>query len=129
MDEPSSALDVLAAEGPANCLIDLWSEGKLTICSVLIVTRTIEEAAQICDRIRVFSSNPDRVANQLLVSFPNPRNRPDPAFREMVEYIYGLMTRRPCSCAEDADERCGAVASGRHQPDGRPNGGASWAAL
>jgi NitT/TauT family transport system ATP-binding protein len=42
----------------------------------------------------VFSSNPGRVASELLVSFPHPRNRLDPAFRQMVDDIYALMTRR-----------------------------------
>ena len=60
-----------------------------------MVTHNIEEAVLMCDRILVFSSNPGRVANELRVPFPHPRNRLDPAFRQMVDDIYGLMTRRP----------------------------------
>lgn len=48
----------------------------------------------MCDRILVFSSNPGRVANELKVPFPHPRNRLDVAFRQMVDDIYGIMTRR-----------------------------------
>ena len=95
MDEPFSALDVLTAENLRTDLIDLWSEGKLPVNSVLMVTHNIEEAVLMCDRILVFSSNPGRVANELRVPFPHPRNRLDPAFRQMVDDIYGLMTRRP----------------------------------
>ena len=94
MDEPFSALDVLTAETLRTDLIDLWMEGKLPIKSVLMVTHNIEEAVLMCDRILVFSSNPGRVASELIVPFPHPRNRLDPAFREMVDSIYALMTRR-----------------------------------
>ena len=94
MDEPFSALDVLTAETLRTDLIDLWSEGKLPIKSVLMVTHNIEEAVLMCDRILVFSSNPGRVASELRVPFPHPRNRHDAAFRQMVDDIYALMTRR-----------------------------------
>ena len=95
MDEPFSALDVLTAETLRTDLIDLWSEGKLPVKSVLMVTHNIEEAVLMCDRILVFSSNPGRVASELRVPFLHPRNRHDPAFRQMVDDIYALMTRRP----------------------------------
>jgi NitT/TauT family transport system ATP-binding protein len=95
MDEPFSALDVLTAETLRTDLIDLWSEGKLPVSAVLMVTHNIEEAVLMCDRILVFSSNPGRVASELRVPFPHPRNRLDPAFRQLVDDIYGLMTRRP----------------------------------
>ncbi len=94
MDEPFSALDVLTAETLRTDLIDLWSDGKLPVKSVLMVTHNIEEAVLMCDRILVFSSNPGRVASELRVPFPHPRNRHDPAFRQMVDDIYALMTRR-----------------------------------
>jgi NitT/TauT family transport system ATP-binding protein len=94
MDEPFSALDVLTAETLRTDLIDLWAEGKLPAKSVLMVTHSIEEAVLMCDRILVFSSNPGRVANEVRIPFPHPRNRLDPAFRRKVDDIYGLMTRR-----------------------------------
>jgi NitT/TauT family transport system ATP-binding protein len=94
MDEPFSALDVLTAETLRTDLIDLWAEGKLPVKSVLMVTHNIEEAVLMCDRILVFSANPGRVASELKVPFPHPRNRLDPAFRQMVDDIYALMTRR-----------------------------------
>ena len=94
MDEPFSALDVLTAETLRTDLIDLWVDRKLPVKSILIVTHNIEEAVLMCDRILVFSSNPGRVSNELKVPFSHPRNRFDPAFREMVDDIYGVMTRR-----------------------------------
>ncbi len=94
MDEPFSALDVLTAENLRTDLIDLWMDGRLPVKSMLMVTHNIEEAVLMCDRILVFSSNPGRVAHELRVPFAHPRNRHDPAFRQTVDDIYGLMTRR-----------------------------------
>src|SRR5689334_22131912 len=95
MDEPFSALDVLTAETLRTDLVDLWSEGRLPIKSVLMVTHNIEEAVLMCDRILVFSSNPGRVAAEFKVDMPHPRNRLDPAFRQLVETLYARMTQRP----------------------------------
>ena len=58
MDEPFSALDVLTAETLRTDLLDLWSEGRMPISSILLVTHNIEEAVLMSDRILVFSSNP-----------------------------------------------------------------------
>ena len=95
MDEPFSALDVLTAETLRTDLLDLWSEGRMPIKSILIVTHNIEEAVLMCDRILVFSSNPGRVAAEIKVELPQPRDRLDPAFRALVDDIYARMTARP----------------------------------
>ncbi len=107
MDEPFSALDVLTAETLRTDLIDLWMEKKLPLKSILIVTHNIEEAVLMADRILVFSSNPGRVAHELKVPFAHPRNRFDPAFRQMVDDIYGIMTRRAPKPAPAATARTG----------------------
>jgi NitT/TauT family transport system ATP-binding protein len=94
MDEPFSALDVLTAETLRTDLVDLWTEGRLPIKSVLMVTHNIEEAVLMCDRILVFSSNPGRVAAEFKVDLPHPRKRLDPAFRQLVDNLYARMTQR-----------------------------------
>ncbi|MEM5311382.1 nitrate/sulfonate/bicarbonate ABC transporter ATP-binding protein [Paraburkholderia sp. JHI869] len=94
MDEPFSALDVLTAETLRTDLLDLWTQGRLPIKSVLIVTHNIEEAVFMCDRILVLSSNPGRVSAEIKVPFKHPRNRLDPAFRKLVDDIYAKMTAR-----------------------------------
>jgi NitT/TauT family transport system ATP-binding protein len=94
MDEPFSALDVLTAETLRTDFLELWNEKKLPIKSVLMVTHNIEEAVLMCNRILVFSSNPGRVIAEIKVTLPYPRNRFDPAFREMVDDIYTRMTQR-----------------------------------
>ncbi len=95
MDEPFSALDVLTAETLRTDLLDLWSEGRMPIRSILMVTHNIEEAVLMCDRILVFSSNPGRVIAEIRVDLPQPRKRLDPAFRALVDDIYARMTARP----------------------------------
>jgi len=101
MDEPFSALDVLTAENLRTDLIELWSEHKLPIRMILLVTHNIEEAVFMCDRILIFSSNPGRVVDEIAVPFPHPRNRLDSAFRDMVDDIYAKMTARPGGTTPD----------------------------
>ncbi len=88
MDEPFSALDVLTAENLRTDLLNLWTQGKMPIKSMLILTHNIEEAVFMCDRILVLSSNPGRVIAEIKVPFAHPRNRLDPAFRSLVDEIY-----------------------------------------
>jgi NitT/TauT family transport system ATP-binding protein len=95
MDEPFSALDVLTAETLRTDLLDLWVEGRMPIKSILMVTHNIEEAVLMCDRIIVLSSNPGRIAAEIHVTLQHPRNRLDPEFRQLVDKIYALMTKRP----------------------------------
>ena len=105
MDEPFSALDVLTAETLRTDFLDLWSEGRMPIKGVILVTHNIEEAVLMCDRILVFGSSPGRILSEIKVSLPQPRNRLDPSFRELVERIYVEMTARPKSVASARQER------------------------
>jgi NitT/TauT family transport system ATP-binding protein len=80
MDEPFSALDVLTAETLRTDFLDLWVEKQLPTRAVLLVTHNIEEAVLMCDRILVLATNPGRIAAEVLVPLPQPRNRLDAAF-------------------------------------------------
>ncbi len=95
MDEPFSALDVLTAETLRTDFLDLWAEGRMPIKGVILVTHNIEEAVLMCDRILVFGSNPGRILSEIKVTLPQPRNRLDPSFRDLIERIYVEMTARP----------------------------------
>jgi NitT/TauT family transport system ATP-binding protein len=94
MDEPFSALDVLTAETLRTDFLDLWAEGQLPIKGVILVTHNIEEAVLMCDRVLVFGSNPGRVIEEIGVPLDHPRDRLDPAFRDIVEQLYGALTAR-----------------------------------
>jgi NitT/TauT family transport system ATP-binding protein len=105
LDEPFSALDVLTAETIRTDLLDLWIERRLPTKSMLLLTHNIEEAVFMCDRILLFSSNPGRVAAEIEVAFPHPRNRLDAAFRQLVDDIYAKMTARATAAAAEPPQR------------------------
>ena len=91
MDEPFSALDVLTAETLRTDFLDLWSEGRVPIKGVMLVTHNIEEAVLMCDRILIFSTQSRAHRDEIPVTLPQPRNRADP-FPRLVERIYVEMT-------------------------------------
>jgi NitT/TauT family transport system ATP-binding protein len=119
MDEPFSALDVLTAETLRTDFLDLWGEGRMPIKGVILVTHNIEEAALMCDRILVFGSNPGRILSDLEVTLPQPRNRLDPSFRELVERIYVEMTakRFPGAAESGREERFPGLGIGSVLPE------------
>jgi len=116
MDEPFSALDVLTAETLRTDLLDLWQEGRIPIKAILMVTHNIEEAVLMADRVLVLSSNPGRIASEIPVTLPHPRDRLDPGFRDLVEKIYALMTQRPDPAKPAAREAAAAVGLGLALP-------------
>jgi len=94
MDEPFSALDVLTAENLRTDLIDLWTNRKLPIKGILLVTHNIEEAVLMCDRVLLFSSTPARISADIAINLPQPRERTSPQFEDYVDRIYVEMTAR-----------------------------------
>jgi NitT/TauT family transport system ATP-binding protein len=94
MDEPFSALDVLTAETLRTDFLDLWIEHQLPTKAVLMVTHNIDEAVLMCDRILVLASNPGHIAAEIRVPLPQPRNRLDAAFHDVVDEIYSILTSR-----------------------------------
>ncbi len=94
MDEPFSALDVLTSETLRTDFLDLWTQHQLPTKSVLLVTHNIEEAVFMCDRVLVLSSHPGRIAAEISVTLPHPRNRFDAAFHEIVDDLYSILTAR-----------------------------------
>jgi len=94
MDEPFSALDVLTAETLRTDFMDLWIERELPTKSVLMVTHNVEEAVLMCDRVLILASNPGRIAAEIQVPLPRPRNRLEDEFRSIVDEIYSVLTAR-----------------------------------
>jgi NitT/TauT family transport system ATP-binding protein len=116
MDEPFSALDVLTAETLRTDLLDLWQEGRIPIKAILMVTHNIEEAVLMADRILVLSSNPGRIASEILVTLAHPRDRLDNEFRALVDKIYALMTQRPDATKPATREAATAIGLGLALP-------------
>jgi NitT/TauT family transport system ATP-binding protein len=92
MDEPFSALDVLTAENLRGEIGDLWQAGTFPAQSVLIVTHNIEEAVLLADRIVILGANPGSVRGEIRVTLPRPHDRNARGFKELVDYIYAIMT-------------------------------------
>ena len=107
MDEPFSALDVLTAETLRTDFLDLWADGRMPLKSVVLVTHNIEEAVLMCDRILLFGTNPGRILSEIAVKLPQPRNRVDPSFRELVDRVYSEMTAKPLGSLADRNEKAG----------------------
>jgi len=94
MDEPFSALDVLTAENLRTDLIELWGKKQLPTKGIILVTHNIEEAVLMCDRVLLFSASPARIASEVVIDLPQPRERTSPAFEDYVDRIYVEMTAR-----------------------------------
>jgi NitT/TauT family transport system ATP-binding protein len=116
LDEPFSALDVLTAETLRNDLLDLWIERRIPTKGIVMVSHNIEEAVEMADRILVFNSDPGRINADIPVSLPRPRDWESPAFRQIVDQVYTLLTTVP-----GRDGRRGAkpepIAFGYRLPD------------
>ncbi len=93
MDEPFSALDVLTAENLRSELLELWEDKKMPTRAVFIVTHNIEEAVLLGDRIVVLGKNPGRIRTDFQVDLPRPRDRKNPRFNKIVDYIYQVLTK------------------------------------
>ena len=119
MDEPFSALDVLTAENLRGELLELWGDRKLPTRAVFIVTHNIEEAVTLADRIIVLGKNPGKIRTDFRVGLPRPRDRKNPVFEQIVDYVYKVLTR-PEEIPELGTMAPDAVAPAREIPDAAP---------
>ena len=93
MDEPFSALDVLTAENLRSELLELWQNKTIPTQAIFLVTHNIEEAVLLADRIIVLGRNPGKVRTDFKVTLAHPRDRKAPAFTQLVDYIYKVLTQ------------------------------------
>src|SRR5580693_3374266 len=92
MDEPFSALDPLTAESLREEVLQLWCAPQLLPEAVVLVTHNIEEARVMAGRIILLARRPGRVLAGVPVNLPRPRDRKSPAFYELTDYVYSLIT-------------------------------------
>src|SRR5438876_1173654 len=95
LDEPFSSLDVLTAETLRGDLLDLWDARRIPTKGMVIVSHNIEEAAEIADRILIFSSDPGRIRADIPIALQRPRSHESAGFRQIVDQVYTLLTTEP----------------------------------
>ena len=94
MDEPFSGLDELTARAMRELLLGLWQETRKT---VLFVTHNCFEACFVADRIIVLTPRPGRIAQEINVALPRPRNYENPRLFEQSVTITRFITGRGAS--------------------------------
>lgn len=88
MDEPFGALDAQTRHQLQDELLRLWQEHPK---SVVLVTHDMEEAVYLSDRVLVLSPRPGRIAREIIIPLPRPRDvnvRRMAAFAELVEDVW-----------------------------------------
>jgi len=87
MDEPFAALDEMSRDRLNEELLRLKEELKWT---VLFVTHSVAEAVYLSDRIIVLAPHPGRVAHEIVVDLPSPRDaamRSSPGMDECIANV------------------------------------------
>lgn len=86
MDEPFGALDHQTRKIMQAYLLSTWRDSGAT---VVMVTHDLDEALMLADRLVLFTGQPGHIAETLDITAPRPRNRDDPALREIGARLEG----------------------------------------
>ncbi|MFT4191498.1 MAG: ABC transporter ATP-binding protein [Comamonas sp.] len=90
LDEPLGALDALTRIKLQHELLRIWQVRRIT---TVLVTHDIEEAIFLSNRIFVMQAAPGRIAREIDVNLPHPRDRTSDRFaalrREVIEAMGG----------------------------------------
>ena len=70
LDEPFSALDAFTRTDLQDHLLALWADGKPTL---IHVTHDVDEAIVLADRVVVMRPRPGRIADEIVIDLPRPR--------------------------------------------------------
>jgi NitT/TauT family transport system ATP-binding protein len=91
MDEPFSALDAFTAQSLREEILRLWSSGKLSLKSIVMVTHNIEEAIYLSDRVIVLSTHPGKIIGDIHIPLERPRDRDSVEFTKLYDKIYSMV--------------------------------------
>lgn len=87
MDEPFGALDALTRDEMGFELLRIWQERPKT---VLFVTHSISESVLLADRVLVMTPRPGRLALDVTIDLPRPRNARMRTLSRFGEIVAGL---------------------------------------
>ncbi len=90
LDEPFSALDAFTRVDLQDHLLDLWADSKPT---TVVVTHDVDEAIVLADRIVVMRPHPGRIADEIAVDLPRPRDRQSAAFDFVKRRVLAALDR------------------------------------
>jgi sulfonate transport system ATP-binding protein len=90
LDEPFSALDAFTRVDLQDHLLNLWNELKPTL---ILVTHDVEEAIALADRIVVMRPRPGRLADEIEIDLPRPRDRQSAAFDSAKRRVLAALDR------------------------------------
>lgn len=91
LDEPFGALDALTRADLRGVLARTWAQDRPT---ALLVTHDLDEALLLADRVLVCGPRPARVAREIVVPLPRPRDLDDvgdPGFGALRAEVLGAL--------------------------------------
>ena len=101
LDEPFASIDALTRLRAQALVARLWAEHRP---SVLLVTHDVEEALLLADRVVVLEHG--RLAHEIVVPMPRPRDIDTPHFAELRRALLGhLGVRGPASFPRSPQSR------------------------
>ena len=86
LDEPFGALDALTRIKAQALVGELWQRHR---CAVLLVTHDVEEALLLADRVLMMEEG--RIAHEVRVELPRPRDIGQPGFTELRSRLLGWL--------------------------------------
>jgi sulfonate transport system ATP-binding protein len=90
LDEPFSALDAFTRVDLQDHLLDLWADSKPTM---MVVTHDVDEAIVLADRVVVMRPHPGRIADEIAVDLPRPRDRQSAAYEFVKRRVLAALDR------------------------------------
>jgi len=94
MDEPFGALDEQTRMILGQELVRIWSKTRNTI---LLVTHSIHEAAYLSDRVIVLTRRPAKVAKEIVIRVPRPRDFADARLSEPERIMFAELFQQQAS--------------------------------
>ena len=108
LDEPFSALDAFTRVDLQDHLLALWADLKPTL---IHVTHDVDEAIALADRVVVMRPRPGRIADEIAIDLPRPRDRQSAAFDFAKRRVLAALDRS-LNRAVSVDDRETRAAAG-----------------